>query len=81
MSDDTLRSLLPSTILGGIAVVSGVVCCLGLKLVGGAVVFGGIATAVGLTTDQMTFLVGGVGGLLLAGLAFRRGESVSRPGT
>ncbi len=79
MSDDTFRSLFPSTILGGIAVVSGVICCLGLKLIGGAVLFGGLATAIGLSTDQTTFLVGGISGLLLAGFAFRYRESVSLP--
>lgn len=71
MSDDTLGSLLPSTVLGGIAVVAGVGCCLGLKLIGGAVLFGGLATAGGLSIDQTTFLVGGISGLLVAGLAFR----------
>lgn len=79
MSGDTLRSLLPSTVLGAVAVVSGVVCCVGLKLIGGAVLFGGLATAIGLSTDQTTFLVGGISGLLLAGLAFRHSESVSLP--
>jgi len=81
MSDDTLRSLLPSSILGGVAVVTGVVCCLGLKLIGGAVLFGGLATAIGLSTDQTTFLIGGVSGLLLAGLAVRHRESLSLPYT
>lgn len=81
MSDETLRSLFPSTLLAGVAVVSGVVCCLGLKIIGGAVLFGGLATAIGLTTDQTTFLVGGVSGLLLAGLAVRHRESVSLPYT
>lgn len=81
MSDDTLRSLLPSTLLGGVALVSGVVCCLGLKIVGGAVLFGGLATAIGLTTDQTAFLVGGISGLFLAGLAVRHGESRGLPYT
>lgn len=66
MTDDGSDSLLPFAGAGGFAVLAGVVCCLGLKLVGGAVLFGGIAATIGLTTDQTTFVVGGVGGLLLA---------------
>lgn len=65
MFDDPSESWLPFTGVGGIAVVSGVICCLGLKLVGGAVLFGGLAATIGLSTDQTTFLVGGVGGLVL----------------
>lgn len=68
MADDTSESWLPFTGVGGIAVVSGVVCCMGLKLIGGAVLFGGLAATVGLSTDQTMFLVGGVSGLLLAAL-------------
>ncbi len=64
-SSDSLRQV---SGLGGLAVVSGVLCCIGLKIVGGAVLFGGLAATVGITTDQTTFLVGGLGGVVLAGL-------------
>lgn len=66
MSGDTFESLSQLTGVGGIAVVSGVICCMGLKLVGGAVLFGGLGAAIGISADLTTFLVGGVGGLLLA---------------
>lgn len=66
MSGDTFESLSQLTGVGGIAVVSGVICCMGLKLVGGAVLFGGLGAAIGISVDLTTFLVGGVGGLLLA---------------
>lgn len=66
MADDTTESWLSFTGIGSIVAVSGIICCMGLKLVGGAVLFGGLATTIGLTTDQATFLVGGVGGLLFA---------------
>jgi len=68
MSGDTFESLSQLTGVGGIAVVSGVICCMGLKLIGGAVLFGGLGAAIGISADQTTFLVGGVGGLLLATL-------------
>jgi hypothetical protein len=60
--------------LGGLALVGGVVCCMGLKPAGGAVLFGGVAATLGITTDQTTFVAGGVGGLLLglALLGYRR---------
>lgn len=68
MTDGPSDSPLPFAGVGGMAVIGGVVCCVGLKLVGGAILFGGLATTIGLTTDQTTFVVGGVGGLVLAGL-------------
>lgn len=68
MSEERPESLLQFSGIGGIAVIGGIVCCIGLKLVGGAVLFGGLAAAIGLTTDQTTFLLGGVGGLVLGGL-------------
>jgi hypothetical protein len=66
MSDETDDTLLPFAGLGSVAVVGGVVCCMGLKLIGGAALFGGLAATVGLTTDITTFVVGAIGGLLLA---------------
>ncbi len=82
MSDDASGSLTPIGGAGGLAVVGGVVCCMGLKLLGGAVLFSGLAAAVGITTDQMTFLVGGVGGLFLAAflLGYRRVDDLPRFG-
>lgn len=68
MPEGSSDSLLQFSGIGGIAVISGAVCCIGLKVVGGAVLFGGLAATVGITTDQTTFLVGGLGGLILAGL-------------
>jgi hypothetical protein len=68
MAKESSNALLQFSGLGGLAVVSSVVCCIGLKIVGGAVLFGGVAAAVGISTDQTTFLVGGLGGVLLAGL-------------
>ncbi|MFB6253975.1 MAG: hypothetical protein ABEI06_05150 [Halobacteriaceae archaeon] len=78
MSDNTLKSLLKSSGLGGVTIASGIVCCMGLKLLGGAVLFSGIATMIGLSTDQTVFLVGGIGGLLLAvmGFAYRKSWNV-----
>ncbi|MFB6186088.1 MAG: hypothetical protein ABEI86_04370 [Halobacteriaceae archaeon] len=75
MSDNTSESLLKSSGLGGITIASGIVCCMGLKLLGGAVLFSGIAAMIGLSTDQTVFLVGGISGLLFAVLAFAYHES------
>ncbi|MFB6360085.1 MAG: hypothetical protein ABEH59_02060 [Halobacteriales archaeon] len=68
MSKESSDSLHQVSGIGGIAVVSGVLCCIGLKIVGGAVLFGGLAATVGITTDQTTFLFGGLAGFLLAGI-------------
>lgn len=75
MTDDASDSLLPFAGAGGLALAGGVVCCIGLKLIGGAVLFGGLATTIGITTDQTTFVVGGLAGLLLAVfvVGYRRG--------
>lgn len=66
MSGDTFESLSQLTGVGSMAVVSGVICCLGLKLIGGAVLFGGLGALIGISADQTTFLLGGAAGLLLA---------------
>lgn len=68
MVRESSDSLLQASGIGGLAVVSGVICCIGLKVVGGAVLFGGLAATVGITTDQTTFIVGGLSGFLLAGI-------------
>lgn len=68
MTDSESDSLLSFTGVGGLALVGGIACCMGLKLVGGAVLFGGIAAVFGITRDQMTFVVGGFAGLLLGAL-------------
>ncbi len=68
MFDGSSDSRVPAAGLGSVAVLGGVVCCMGLKLLGGAVLFSGIAAVVGLSTGLVTFLVGGIGGLLVAGL-------------
>lgn len=47
--------------VGGLAVLGGVACCVGLKLIGGAILFSGLAATTGLTTGQTTFVVGGGG--------------------
>lgn len=70
MPDEPAQSYLQVTGIGGTAVIGGVGCCMGLKLVGGAVLFGGLAATIGLSTEQITFVVGGGGGLLLAVLRF-----------
>lgn len=70
MIDDTWNSVSQFSGIGGIAVISGIVCCIGLKLVGGAVLFGGVATMIGITTDQATFLLGGIAGVLVAAILF-----------
>lgn len=66
MSDRPIQSLFPVAGAGGFAIVTGVVCCLGLKMIGAAVMFGGLATTLGITTDQATFVIGGLGGLVFA---------------
>lgn len=68
MSEEASDSWLQFSRIGGIALISGVVCCIGLKVIGGVVLFGGIAATLGITTDQTTFLVGGTGGLAFAGV-------------
>ena len=54
---------------------------MGLKLLGGAILFSGIATVVGVSTGLMTFLVGGVGGLIVAllVLGYRRAGDETSP--
>lgn len=66
MFDDSSDSRVPAAGFGSVAVLGGVVCCMGLKLLGGAILFSGIAAMVGLSTGLVTFLVGGVGGLIVA---------------
>lgn len=81
MADDTSDSLLPFASLGSIAIVGGVVCCMGLKVIGGAALFGGLAAMIGLSTDITTFVVGTVGGLVLAVLlsGYRRADITIGP--
>jgi len=76
MSDETDDSRLPFAGLGSVAVVGGVICCMGLKMIGGAALFGGLAATVGLTTDITTFVVGAIGGLTLAAfvVGYRRSD-------
>lgn len=71
MSDESTEALSKYGGISGLGVVGGVACCVGLKLIGGAVLFSGLATTFGLTTGQTTFLVGGAVGLLLAVLVLR----------
>ena len=80
MFDDTSDSRFPAAGIGSVAVLGGIVCCMGLKLLGGAILFSGIATVVGLSTGLVTFLVGGVGGLIVALLVLgyrRAGDEIS----
>lgn len=70
MTGGTSESPFPFAVIGSVAVLGGIVCCLGLKLLGGAILFGGVATTVGLSTGLVTFLVGGIGGLVVALLVF-----------
>jgi len=65
MFDDTSESWFPATGIGSVAVLGGIVCCMELKLLGGAVVFSGVAAMVGLSTGLVAFLVGGVGGMIV----------------
>ncbi|MFB6206601.1 MAG: hypothetical protein ABEJ05_08775 [Haloglomus sp.] len=71
MAEETSDSVLSFPGVGSITVLGGVICCMGLKLIGGAALFGGLAATVGLSTGLVTFLVGGVGGMLLAVIALR----------
>lgn len=81
MSDDSTEALSQYGGVGGLAVLGGVACCMGLKLIGGAILFSGLATTIGLTTGQTTFVVGGTAGLLFAVLflRYRQGESGESP--
>ena len=81
MFDDTSDSRFSVAGIGSVAVLGGIVCCMGLKLLGGAILFSGIATVVGLSTGLVTFLVGGVGGLIVAllVLGYRRAGDGSSP--
>lgn len=72
MSEETSDSVSRFSGIGGLAVISGVVCCIGLKVLGGAVLFGGLAATLGITTDQTTFLLGSLGGVILAGFVLTR---------
>jgi hypothetical protein len=71
VSDEFTAALRPYGGVGGLAVIGGVACCVGLKLVGGAILFSGLATTIGLTTGQTTFVVGGAAGLLFAVFVLR----------
>jgi hypothetical protein len=66
MFDDTSDSRFSVAGIGSVAILGGIVRCMGLKLLGGAILFSGIASGAGLSTGLVTFLVGGVGGLIVA---------------
>ncbi len=75
MSDDSTEALSQYGGVGGLAVLGGIACCMGLKLIGVAILFSGLATTSGLTTGQTTF-VGGAGVLFaVLVLRYRQGES------
>jgi len=80
MFDNTSDSRFSVAGIGSVAVLGGIVRCTGLKLLGGAILFSGIATVVGLSTGLVTFLVGGVGGLIVALLVLgyrRAGDEIA----
>lgn len=65
MVDDASDSILPFTGVGVTALTAGVICCVGLKVLGAAALFGGLAAPIGFSVDVVTFLVGGLAGLVL----------------
>lgn len=81
-ADELDKSLLPFASLGNVAIVGGVLCCLGLKVIGGVAPFGVLAAMFGVSTDATTFIVGAVGGLLLAVLVvgYRQSDVAIRSG-
>lgn len=50
MFDDPSESRFPVAGIGSVAVLGEIVCCMGLKLLGGAILFSGFAAMVGLST-------------------------------
>lgn len=65
MVDDASDSITPFTGVGVTALTAGVICCVGLKVLGAAALFGGLAAAIGFSVDVVTFLAGGLAGLVL----------------
>lgn len=71
MFDDSSSSFKPFTGVGFTALATGVICCMGLKVLGAAALFGGIAAAIGFSIDVVTFLIGGLAGLVIGGVWLR----------
>lgn len=76
MLDNSFSSFKPVSGVGFTALTAGVICCMGLKVLGAAALFGGLAATIGFSIDVVTFLIGGLAGLVF-GVVWLRYQSVS----
>lgn len=76
MFDDLFPPSKPFSGVGFTALTAGVICCMGLKVLGATAVFGGLAATIGFSIDVVTFLIGSVSGLVI-GVGWLRYQGVS----
>lgn len=77
MFDDLSSVIKPFSGIGFTALTAGVICCIGLKVLGAAALFGGLAATIGFSIDIVTFLIGSLAGIVVGlGLLQYRGVSI-----